>query len=135
MVGYAMSERAKDAGASLQNSRPVKVLVVPRAGAVRARIEAAAVAEARAPDVVHPAVAHLVPREYTPGALGWTVPVLIEEERNDRGQLTGRVAVIAEESFARGKPDFADALDRKPDDWDPGPQTVTPGTPQGGGRP
>lgn len=112
-------------------SRPIRVIVVPRNGPVLARVRAEAEAAARPPDEVGAAIAPLIPQTYSPGALGWTVPITVEEERNAQGQLTGRAAVIAEEPFARGKPDFVDALDRLPGDWQrPGganPEPVTPG--------
>lgn len=119
--------------ARLQAAQPVKVIVVPRNGPIPARVRAEAEAAAKPPDEVGEAAARLVPRDYSPGAFGWSVPITIEEERNAQGQLTGRAAVIAEELFARGRPDFAGADDKLPGDW-VRPAQAAPTAPQGGGR-
>lgn len=112
-----MSTTTKPATPSAAVPTKALVLRTRNDAAVLARLQAQAEAAARPPDDVHPAVRHLVPAEYSPEALGWTVPIALQEERDEQDEPTGRVAVVAEESFARGKADFAGAADGLPGDW------------------
>jgi hypothetical protein len=118
VVGVGVTDKKEAKENVPSRAVPTKTLVLRARNddAVLARVRAQAAAAARPPDVVHPAVQHLIAAQYVPGALGWTVPLFEEEERDERGELTGRVAVVAEEVFCEGKPDFA-AAGRLPDDW------------------
>jgi hypothetical protein len=83
--------------------------------AALARIRAQAHAAARRAMTVHPAAAKLVPATWNGQGSpppGWSVPYGVENEPGNE-----RVAIVVEDDFARGKPDFAGAADRLPDDW------------------
>ena len=96
----------------------MKVVTFPNqtaANAVLNRTRNAGNAVARRATTVHPAAAHLVPATWNGSGnppRGWTVP---HATLNEPG--SARVAVVVEDDFARGKPDFAGAADGLPADW------------------
>lgn len=82
------------------------------AAATIARVKAQAAAVARRATDIHPAARHLVPATYSDGAPGWTVPCGIDIEPDG-----SRLVIVAEDSFAAGKADFASADTKLPSDW------------------
>jgi len=97
----------------------IKVVVGPTQAAIN-RTRASGNAAAKKSTDIHPAAARHIPSVYSPGALGWTVPYAIETD----GKNT-RTAIIADEEFSRGKPDFTGAADKLPNDWADSPVGIS----------
>jgi hypothetical protein len=98
----------------------MKVIVFANRGlatAALARTRAAGNAAARRATFIGSAIAARVPATWNGQGnppTGYTVPYGVVEEPN------GRFAIVAEDAFAVGRPDFAAADDKLPDDWDRG---------------
>lgn len=93
--------------------------------AALARVRAAGNAAARRATIVHPAAQRFVPATWNgQGRVppGFTVPYGLEHEPGN-----GRVAIIAEDGFAQGQPDFTSAPSKLPDDWDRGDDQAAAG--------
>lgn len=100
----------------------MKVVVFANRGlatAALARTRAAGNAAARRATYVGEAISKIVPTAWDGSGsppTGWTVPYGLVEEA-----AGGRFAIIADDSFASGRPDFSGAASKLPDDWDRGP--------------
>jgi hypothetical protein len=84
----------------------------------RARVKATGNAVATRASHVGSAIAHMVPAAWDGAGsvpTGWSVPYGEEPE-----PCGSRVAIIADDAFAAGNDDFADASDALPEDWGDG---------------
>lgn len=108
----------------------VRVFTAGTESAAVTRTRNASAALARRATNIHPAVARFIPDVYTPGAPGWSVPYAVLAEPGGT-----RVALVAEDDFARGRGDFTGATDELPADWKrDGDGADTKPSPDTGGR-